>query len=241
MAVARFYYSELNVADNLIVLPAAIHHHAIRVRRLKQGELLRLFNGRGLEYEAVLEEVTKRHSSVKLGRVINCSCESTLNIELLQAISLGNRMDYALQKAVELGVSRIIPVVTERCHIKRPQDNAARRLAHWQGIVISACEQSGRNILPKLTDIMNLNEAVDKVKATCRFLLAPDAKTGFPPAKQSHNIALLIGPESGLTKRDIEQAKSANYQPVKLGPRILRTETATIATLATIQTLWGDF
>ena len=240
MSNARFYCPELNTDGTQIPLPDAAHRHAVQVLRLKQGERIRLFDGRGLEYYAELTQVAKRSSTVTLLDKVTLDNESPLNITLLQGISRGERMDYALQKAVELGVNRIIPVVTERCNVQLSSGRAEKRLAHWHGVMVSACEQSGRSVLPELSNIMMLDEALADNAITCRFVLAPEATIGFAALEQPDAVSLLIGPEGGLSEQEVQQAITENYQAIKFGPRILRTETATAAAIAVIQTMWGD-
>lgn len=240
MRITRFYYPELNETDELFTLPDAAHRHAVQVLRLRQGDALRVFNGRGLERDAVLETVAKRESSVRLLSQVSVSNESPLTITLLQGISRGERMDYALQKAVELGVTRIIPVATERCNVQLSGGRDEKRLAHWQGVVVSACEQSGRSVLPELSTVMKLEDSLLENKLGCRLVLDPLAETGFTSLEQQEDITLLIGPEGGLSELEIKQAEVMGFQSVRFGPRILRTETATVAALAAVQTLWGD-
>jgi len=240
MRITRFYCPELTTEDELFSLPDAAHRHAVQVLRLKQGDSLRLFNGLGLEVDAELELVTKRESSVRLGKQLNINNESPLNITLLQGISRGERMDYALQKAVELGVNRIIPVVTERCNVQLSGGRSDKRLAHWKGVMVSASEQSGRSTLAELTNIMSLDDALNENKVLCQLVLDPLAEQGFTTIDKHDDIALLIGPEGGLSEQEIQQAKRADFQSVRFGPRILRTETATAAALAVVQTMWGD-
>jgi len=240
MRITRFYCPELTIEDELFSLPDAAHRHAVQVLRLKQGDSLQLFNGSGLEVDAELEVVTKRESSVRLGKQIVVENESPLNITLLQGISRGERMDYALQKAVELGVNKIIPVATERCNVQLSGGRSDKRLAHWQGVIVSACEQSGRSIVPELTKIMSLEDAFAENKVACQLVLDPLAEQGFTTVEKQDDIALLIGPEGGLSEQEIIQAKHADFQAVRFGPRILRTETATVAALAVVQTMWGD-
>ncbi len=222
------------------MLPDAAHRHAVQVLRLKKGDALRLFDGLGLEFDAVLETVSKRESAVRLLSKVAVNNESPLAITLLQGISRGERMDYALQKAVELGVTRIIPVATERCNVQLSGGRDEKRWAHWQGIVISACEQSGRGVLPELSTVMPLKDSLVASNQGCRLVLDPLAEKGFTAIEKQENITLLIGPEGGLSEAEIEQAQDAGFQPVCFGPRILRTETATVAALAVVQTLWGD-
>ncbi|MDH5358714.1 MAG: 16S rRNA (uracil(1498)-N(3))-methyltransferase [Gammaproteobacteria bacterium] len=240
MRIPRFYCPELDINNDVIALPDAAHRHAVQVLRLKPGALIRLFDGRGLEYDAVLEQVSKRDSSVRLGDNIKINNESPLNITLLQGVSRGERMDYALQKAVELGVARIIPVVTERCNVQLAGGRAEKRLAHWRGVMISACEQSGRSVLPELMDVMALEQALEIDIKACCLVLDPHAETGLTSQTRQDNIVLLIGPEGGLSEQEVRQAITAGFQAIKFGPRILRTETATVAVLAAVQTLWGD-
>lgn len=240
MRITRFYCPELNNDKELFTLPDAAHRHAVQVLRLKQGDALRLFDGRGLECDAVLEIVSKRESSVRLLSKVEVNNESPLTITLLQGISRGERMDYALQKAVELGVTTIIPVATERCNVQLSGGRDEKRLAHWQGIVISACEQSGRSVLPELSTVMSLEESLLENTLGCLLVLDPLAEQGFTTIERQENITLLIGPEGGLSDHEIEQSKAVGFQSVCFGPRILRTETATVAALAVVQTLWGD-
>jgi 16S rRNA (uracil1498-N3)-methyltransferase len=240
MRITRFYCPELNKDQASFVLPDAAHRHAVQVLRMKQGDALRLFDGRGLEIDAVLDSVSKRESSVRLLSTVTVDNESPLTITLLQGISRGERMDYALQKAVELGVTRIIPVVTERCNVQLSGGRDEKRWAHWQGIMISACEQSGRSVLPELSMVMSFEDALLENKQGCRLVLDPLADTGFTSLDKQPNITLLIGPEGGLSEIEIERAQVMGFAPVSFGPRILRTETATVAALAVVQTLWGD-
>ncbi|MFW5450636.1 MAG: 16S rRNA (uracil(1498)-N(3))-methyltransferase [Methylophagaceae bacterium] len=242
MRIPRFYCSELNAASEVIELPAAAHRHAIQVLRMKPGEALRVFDGNGLEYQAILDQVAKRGSIIRLGNKIEIDNESSLNITLLQGISRGERMDYAIQKAVELGVNSIVPVVTERCNVQLSNGRADKRLAHWQGVMVSACEQSGRSMLPELSDVISLDDvlAKDYGDENCHLVLDPQADKGFTELKQYDDVALLIGPEGGLTEQEVQQANRTGFQSVRIGPRVLRTETAAIAAIAIVQTMWGD-
>jgi 16S rRNA (uracil1498-N3)-methyltransferase len=240
MRIPRFYCPQLAASSKLLELPAAAHRHAVQVLRMKQGEPLHVFDGLGVEYEAVLDQIAKRSSMVRLGDRIEINNESPLKITLLQGISRGERMDYALQKAVELGVNCIIPVVTERCNVQLSNGRADKRLVHWQGVMVSACEQSGRSLLPEIYSVMTLDEALEGNKIKCGLVLDPQASTGFTEVKQCDDVALLIGPEGGLNNAEIQRAQLSGFQPVRFGPRILRTETATVAALAVVQTMWGD-
>lgn len=242
MRIPRFFCPELDTIESkqLFSLPDSVHKHAIQVLRLKAGNQIRLFNGRGTEYLCTLEQVSKRESSVLSDQALSVDNESPLTITLLQGISRGERMDYALQKAVELGVTRVIPVITERCNVQLSNGRADKRLQHWQGVMTSACEQSGRSVLPDLADVTEFKDVLDQVEVPCRLVLDPTAEEGFKTLAQQDDIALLIGPEGGLSDQEIQDAQQAGYTPVRFGPRILRTETASAAALAVIQAMWGD-
>ena len=207
---------------------------------MKAGAELSLFNGQGLELKAQLEQVDKRQATVKLQQPIETNNESPLDILLMQGISRGERMDYAIQKAVELGVKRIMPVITERCNVQLSGDRAEKRLNHWQGVVISACEQSGRSFLPELLPITSLDMALAEVNDDCKLVLDPEAVQGFSSVKKASRITLLIGPEGGLSDTEVQRAMDGGFTGITLGPRILRTETASAAALAMVQARWGD-
>lgn len=241
MRIPRLYCPNLMVTSEPIALPSQVVRHVVQVLRLKEGADLYVFDGHGTEYEATLTHVAKREAMMKLGLRIENEAESSLEVTLLQGISRGERMDYALQKAVELGVSNIVPVETARCNVNLSQGRDAKRWAHWEGVIISACEQSGRATLPELSPIVTFSEVVDmKRDATLRVLLDPLAEQGWQDLKRPESVVALIGPEGGLEDGEIELACGAGFERIKFGPRILRTETASAAALAVIQTLWGD-
>jgi 16S rRNA (uracil1498-N3)-methyltransferase len=149
-------------------------------------------------------------------------------------------MDFAIQKAVELGVSTIVPVVTERCNVQLKQDRAQKRLDHWQGVLISACEQSGRAVLPELAAVTTLEEALEGSTDELKLVLDPRATQSFNDLPQPQTLSLLIGPEGGLSEAELDLAAQHSFTALQFGPRILRTETAAVAALAVVQTLWGD-
>ena len=240
MRVPRFYCASLGPPQSSMLLPENVFRHAVQVLRMKAGAELSLFNGQGLELMAQLEQVDKRQATVKLQQPIETNNESPLDILLMQGISRGERMDYAIQKAVELGVKRIMPVITERCNVQLSGDRAEKRLNHWQGVVISACEQSGRSFLPELLPITSLDTALAEVNDDCKLVLDPEAVQGFSSVKKASRITLLIGPEGGLTDTEIQRAMDGGFTGITLGPRILRTETASAAALAMVQARWGD-
>lgn len=240
MRIPRFYCANLAANTTPMMLPDDVFRHAIQVLRMKPGALLNLFDGEGLEYQVQLEQVDKRQASVSMQQQIMTDNESPLDILLMQGISRGERMDYAIQKAVELGVKRIMPVITERCNVQLNGDRAEKRMNHWQGVVISACEQSGRSFLPKLLPITSLSAALLEVNDDCKLVLDPEAARGFSNVNKASQIALLIGPEGGLSDTEVQQSVAGGFNGISLGPRILRTETASAAALAMVQAGWGD-
>ena len=224
-------------------LTSGAAHHAIRVLRLKLGDEVRLFNGEGGEYEASIHRVDKDSVTVDIGRHHEIEHESKLKVCLAQAITTGDKMDYTLQKAVELGVARIQPLQTNRAVVRLNQERAEKRLQHWQNIVVSACEQCGRNTVPKVAPILSFEEWVASTdKTATRLMLSPFAEQSLRdcPAPTG-DVNLVIGPEGGLNQEEVAFAQVKGFTSVRMGPRVLRTETAPLAALAAMQILWGDF
>jgi 16S rRNA (uracil1498-N3)-methyltransferase len=218
--------------------------HAIRVMRLKTGDTLTLFCGDGYDYLCQLSSVEKKSAIVDVLSRAEVHKESPLTIRLLQGISSGDRMDYTLQKAVELGVNEIYPLSTERSVSKLSGDRAEKRVEHWQGVVIAACEQSGRAVVPKVHAPLTLAQWVAQHTAqdSLNILLNPiGAKRLAELSKPATPINLLIGPEGGLSPAEIALATQHQFQSIVLGPRILRTETAALTVIAGMQAVWGDF
>jgi 16S rRNA (uracil1498-N3)-methyltransferase len=241
--MSRVHLDRPLVAGAEVELPENAHRHLVQVLRLRIGERFTVFDGRGQEAEAVLTAADRRHSRARLGTISRPARESPLAISLLQGVSKGERMDLTLQKAVELGVQRILPLRSERSVVKLDAERWEKKQAHWQGIVVSACEQSGRVCLPQLDPVNDLASALATLpQGMLKLALIPGeghALRALPPP--SAGLALLIGPEGGLSDQEIDQALAAGFAPVQLGPRILRTETAGLATLAAAQALWGDW
>ena len=240
----RFYSPEQLALGAIVKLPESAAIHAARVLRMVEGDRAILFNGDGFDYVCTLTSVKK---SAVLAQVTDSAVvnnESPLNITLLQGISNGDRMDYTIQKAVELGVNHIQPIATERSVVKLNPERAAKRLAHWQGVVHSACEQSGRAVVPQIAAPTSLSQWLTKnpQENTDRILLNPvGAKRLAELTKPSGEIQLLIGAEGGLSQNEISIANSNGFQSIILGPRVLRTETAALAAMASMHTAWGDF
>jgi len=224
-----------------VALPETAARHAVTVLRLQPGDMLSLFNGEGGEYRATLVAVSKREARVRLTQFQATERESPVSITLALGISAGERMDYSLQKATELGVSAIAPLATERSVVKLAGERAGKRLQHWQHVVIAACEQCGRNRVPAVAPVQKFFDYLAAVDRNQRLLmLSPDADTPLKRVAPTAAAVLLIGPEGGLAPAEYQAARASGFEPVKLGPRILRTETAPVAALAVLQALWGD-
>ena len=228
-----------------ITLPPQAGAHVARVLRLVVGDELTLFDGRGGEWQARITGVRGKAVEATVGAHLAVERESPLQVTLLQALARGEKMDWVLQKATELGVARIVPVATERSVVQLDGERADRRIAHWQGVVAAACEQCGRNRLPEILPPARLEAACAASTATLKLLLAPGATASLAAVAASatraaNGLALLIGPEGGLADAEQAVAMRAGFQPVSFGPRVLRTETASIAALGLLQGLAGD-
>ncbi|MHB1291851.1 MAG: 16S rRNA (uracil(1498)-N(3))-methyltransferase [Sulfuricella sp.] len=298
MTTPRFYCPEISAQSGPAELPEQAAHHAARVLRLQAGDRVSVFNGRGGEGDARIADIGKRNVSLEIVAWHAVERESPLQVLLAQAISAGEKMDFTLQKAVELGIGNIQPLASERSVVRLSGERAEKRVAHWQGVVIAACEQSGRNHVPEVAPIRPLldwlgacrtygdrsensagrgqilpvlqvnSHSIDQKSgeiwtaqadsqpihhesdrflvqqdgAELRLMLSPVAEIGLRDLpKPTGNITLLIGPEGGLSPIEAEAAQRYGYTPVRLGARVLRTETAALAALAAMQTLWGDF
>jgi len=223
-----------------IRLPERAAHH-LGVLRLHPGDAITLFNGQGGEFSAELVRLDSRQALVRVLSRQGSERESPLSIALAQCISGSDRMDTALQKSTELGVSRIVPIASERSVVRLSGDRAEKRLAHWRNVIIAACEQCGRNRIPELTAILDMSDFfVHSAGSGLRLILAPDADQNLKALAPPRDVTLLIGPEGGLTGREREDAERAGFIPIRFGPRVLRTETAPLAAIAAMQTLWGD-
>ena len=240
MKSIRIYQPGNFEAGSSIELDKSASNHLIRVLRLKNNYTFNLFNGEGIEYSATLEIIGKR-AIAHIQSTNQTRIESNLNIHLLQGISKGERMDFAIQKSVELGVTSITPVITARTVVNLKDDRQQKKLQHWQSVAISACEQSGRSVLPKIYPICDFFKAASSEADSLRLLLDPLSENTIQSVSSSKNIEILIGPEGGLTDGEITFAKENNFTGIKLGPRILRTETAALAAITSVQLLWGDF
>ncbi|HUH55926.1 MAG TPA: 16S rRNA (uracil(1498)-N(3))-methyltransferase [Rhodanobacter sp.] len=230
-------------AGDELALPAQAGEHVARVLRLVAGDPLTLFNGDGNDYPSTIERTGKREVVVRVAAGQPAGTESPLRLTLAQAVARGEKMDLIMQKATELGVVRIVPLLTERSEVKLDAARAEKRLAHWRSVVASACEQSGRAQLPEVLGAQPLQTWLDQLTddGALRLALLPD---GAQNARDLHfgpaGGTLVIGPEGGLGERDIQALTAHGFAGLRLGPRILRTETAGMAALAALQALHGD-
>lgn len=255
MRVPRLYLPIPLATGITVPLDDHAFNHAVRVLRLGVNAPVTLFNGQGGAFAAALAKVGKRQAQAQVMEAVPGEVESPLPVTLAQGVSRSEKMDYTLQKAVELGVATIQPLFTERSGVALTGERLARKVQHWQGIIIGACEQCGRNRLPELREPLTLMDGLAQWVGPLplcggglgwggekqRLLLDPLAESGLrgltPPAGP---ITLLIGSEGGLSPAELARAREAGFIGIRLGPRILRTETAAVAALAAIQTLWGD-
>jgi 16S rRNA (uracil1498-N3)-methyltransferase len=239
--IPRIYQPASLTTDQIVELDAQAAAHLTRVLRLKTGDDLVVFNGEGGEYQATVESAERRSVSIRIGKFVVRSVESPLELILVQGVSRGERMDFAVQKAVELGVSRIVPVLTERTVVNIKGERQQRRRDHWQSVANSACEQCGRTIVPEVSPVLSLQDWFNTSNEGTRFVLHHRAESGMIGSLNPQGpISLLVGPEGGLSSSEIELAVSVGYFPLSLGPRILRTESAAVAALSVMQWVWGD-
>ena len=255
MAHPRFYSPEKITTGRIIELPHNVVHHALRVLRLGRGDELILFNGNGGEFLAVIENIDKDGATVGIEAYLDIERESPLAITLGQAVCVNEKMDWIVQKAVELGVSRIQPLDTKLSLVRLSGERAEKRMKHWQQVIISACEQCGRNRIPQVLPLVSLSDWLgaqfnewknpSSVNfSSLRFMLSPTARKGlndFPESVTAAMLTLLVGPEGGLTPEEEAAALVSGFAPLRLGKRILRTESAALAAVAAMQMRWGDF
>ncbi len=241
MRVSRLYVDLPLALNEQVELDDDSGHYVRTVLRLKKDDAVILFNGNGGEYVCVLGEVSRKTVLVAVKSWNDRSVESPLSVTLGLGISRGDRMDLSVQKAVELGVNQITPLITERCVVQFKGEKKLQRSLHWQKIAQHAAEQSGRTVLPELTEITTLQNWVSNQQGLKVFLDPYAEKSLAELQPDDMKVTLLTGPEGGFSDQERNTAKTAGFIPVRLGSRILRTETAAIAALAAVQMLWGDF
>ena len=241
MSDTRVHLDATLTEGTTLDLPEPAFRHLVQVLRMQAGEALRVFDGRGNEFEATLDQVAKRSAKLVLGAACAVNRESPLHLSLIQGISKGERMDFSIQKAVELGVTRIVPVITERCNVSLDRERQDKKFEHWRGVMISACEQSGRSVLPELAPVMKFSDWLASATTGLRLMLDP---LGAEPLAsinlEAQAISLVIGPEGGLSPAEIKLGAQHGARGVRLGPRILRTETAGVVAISVLQARFGD-
>jgi len=240
--MTRIYQPNNIVEYSSLTLDEPASHHLSRVLRANVNDKVTLFNGQGGEYSAVIREIHKKIVKVDVQAFMARDVESSLDITLAQGISRGEKMDYTIQKAVELGVKQIIPLFTERCNVKLDAERSEKRLQHWQSVVISACEQSGRNRIPLVSQPQSLETWLFGVTADYCLALSPHTGQSLKTLAISNSaqVVLLIGPEGGLSDREMDLTAQHHFLPLNLGPRVLRTETAALAAIIALQSCFGD-
>ncbi|TXS90674.1 16S rRNA (uracil(1498)-N(3))-methyltransferase [Parahaliea maris] len=239
MRIPRIHTEQALGEGLALALESGPANHVARVLRMGEGDALVLFNGDGLEYPATITHADKRAVELQLDAPRENDLESPLAVELGIGISRGDRMDWVLQKATELGVSAVVPLFTERCEVKLKGERLEKKLLHWRQVIVSACEQCGRNRLPRLGAPIALEQWLGDCSAERRFVLHHRA-TPATGREAPASVALAVGPEGGLSDQEIETCAAAGFEPLTLGPRVLRTETAPLAALAILQAQWGD-
>jgi 16S rRNA (uracil1498-N3)-methyltransferase len=241
MRTTRIYVDLEFTSGQELLLPAAPSTHLLRVLRLRPGAALTVFNGRGGEYAAELIGADKAGARLAVGAHTAQERESPLHLTLLQGVARGERMDFIVQKSTELGVQRIVPLSCEFSVVRLDAANRQRRAVHWRAVAIAACEQCGRNLIPEVEPIGDIAEACATSNAELRLMLLPQAPDSLAAlAAGARNAVLLVGPEGGLSGREQLLAQRCGFRACRLGPRILRTETAPLAALTVLQALAGD-
>jgi 16S rRNA (uracil1498-N3)-methyltransferase len=243
VAIPRIYVSDPLVLGESLSLSAEVSHHLLQVLHVKTGDSLIVFNGEGGEFHAILQRDPSRRKMAMVDIVTHdmVNRESKIHVHLFQGVSRAYKMDYAIQKAVELGVSAITPVMSERCVVRLNEKKQQSRHSHWQRLVVSACEQSGRTRIPALTAVVDFSTALKTALPGVFLQPNSDYSISTSMMASTQQFSVWVGPEGGWSDMEAQQATVRGFQSVSLGNRILRTETAPVAILAAIQTLWGDY
>jgi 16S rRNA (uracil1498-N3)-methyltransferase len=238
----RFFCPLPLAIGSVVTLPDAIAHH-IRVLRLATGETVTLFNGQGGEYNATLITIERKYVVAEVKTFGGREAELPYGLELVQALPEGTKMDWIIEKAVELGATAIQPIAAQRCVVRLSAERAAKKREHWQGIIESAAEQSGRNRLPHLAEPADFNDWVRQQNLHRRIMLSPRAEQSLSDWARHHPpqaVALLIGPEGGFSEQEENMAVTHGVLALSVGPRVLRTETAGLAAMAALNAIWGS-
>lgn len=244
----RFFHTDDLYVGQCVELEIPTAHHAARVLRIKAGDSVTLFNGKGGEFSAHIESVRKTTTNVIIDQFNAIERESSLAIDLIQAICVNEKMDLIIQKSVELGVTSIQPISTTRSIVRLSEERAIKRLQHWKRVIISACEQCGRNFIPMILPLVSLTDWISNNKTSisnrlCYMLstVGNESLQNLPGPVSAPHFTVVIGPEGGLTSEEETILQQADFIPLRIGKRILRTETAALAIIAALQMKWGDF
>jgi 16S rRNA (uracil1498-N3)-methyltransferase len=237
----RIYTPEDLALNCRLDLDSQASTHLVKVLRLKEGAELRLFNGNGCEYLAQITVAGKKNTQVEISEVLSTDSKITFPLHLGQVVSKGDRMDFTIQKATELGITDITPLWSERCDVRLKGERLEKKMEHWKKVAISACEQSGRNHIPTIHPAMNYQDWANSVEAESKLILHTRDQKPLSEIITPASVALLVGPEGGITDEEVEFCIQQGFTGLMLGPRILRTETAALAALSLFQYLWGDF
>ena len=238
MKTIRLYQNTPFTEGKTAELNSDNSHHLNKVLRFPVGKNIIVFNGDGFDYKALVQGAKKTTSLQIISKARNNS-ESKLDLTLAQGIAKGEKMDFLIQKAVELGVTRIIPMKLERCVVRLREEKVQKKIDHWQKIANHACEQSGRSVIVSVSDPVSLEGLLEE-KGHNGFVLHHRAQIGLSQVQETSNATILIGPEGGLTEKEVSDSEFAGYQSVHIGKRVLRTETASLAAIANMQLLWGS-
>lgn len=242
MAVCPRIFTEQDLSPEVSVeLDTQASIHLIKVLRMNTGDALRVFNGNGNEYNAVIDSAGKKQAVIRVIEISGTDPDTTLSLHLGQVISKGDRMDFTIQKATELGITDITPLWSERCDVKLKGERLEKKLEHWRKVAISACEQCGRNRIPVVHAPVSFSEWAEQTNASRKFILHTRNQKPLSEGNQPDSIALLVGPEGGFTDDEVDHCIRQDFTGLTLGPRILRTETAALAALSVFQFQWGDF
>ena len=238
MKTIRLYQNTPFTEGKTAVLNSDNSHHLNKVLRFPVGKNITVFNGDGFDYKALVQDA-KKTTSLKIISKARNNSESTLDLTLAQGIAKGEKMDFLIQKAVELGVTRIIPMKLERCVVRLSDEKVQKKIDHWQKIANHACEQSGRSVIVSVSDPVTLEGLLEE-KGHNGFVLHHRAQIGLSQVQKTSKATILIGPEGGLTEKEVSDSEVAGYQSINIGKRVLRTETASLAAIANMQLLWGS-
>lgn len=240
MRIPRIFHPVALKTGTQISLTEDASHHVGRVLRMQVGQSLALFTGDDHRYDAIIRAINKKSVVVDVVNAHQDSCESPIDIHLVQGVSKGDRMEFVIQKSVELGVRSITPLFTERCNVKLSGDRLEKKHEQWSKIVYGACEQSGRNTVPTLHTACTLEAWLARPRDGITLVLDPNASQGFQSLEATHTYTLMIGPEGGFSTAEVERLRAHKCLGVQLGPRILRTETAALAAMTALQSHFGD-